>query len=100
MRAPQEKPMETMEMHAEKMETKLNQWLTKLDELVAKTKEAGTDVKSDYRQRIDELRAKYQVAQAKLAELRAAGRGNWESFKAGVESSWNDIETAYKNLVS
>jgi hypothetical protein len=89
-----------MEAHAEKMETKLNQWLSKLDELVAKTKEASGDAKSDYRLRVEELKAKHQLARAKLAELKTAGRDNWKSIKASLESAWSDIESAYKNLVN
>lgn len=90
--------METMEAHVGKMETKLKRWGAKLDKLVAKAEEAGTDAKNDHRKRIDDLKAKHQMAQAKLDELKTAGSEKWETFKAGVESAWNDLETAFKKL--
>ena len=92
--------MEKLETHVGKMETQLGQWGAKLDELVAKAEEAGTEAKSDYRKHIDDLKAKHQVAQAKLDELRAAGSEEWETFKVGVESACNELEAAFKKLTN
>jgi peptidoglycan hydrolase CwlO-like protein len=92
--------METREAHVGKMETQLKQLGAKLDELVAKAGEAGTEAKSDYRKRIDDLKSKHQTAQSKLDELKVAGSEKWETFKTGVESAWNELEDAFKKLKS
>ena len=35
---------------------------------------------------------------AKLDEMKAADTEKWETFKTGVESAWNELEVAFKNL--
>lgn len=90
--------MITAEANVGKMEAQLSHWGAKLDELVAKAEEAGEEVKSDYRKRIDDLRAKHQAAHLKLAEFKAAGSGKWDHFKIGVESAWSELENAFKEL--
>jgi hypothetical protein len=90
--------METTGAKVGKMEKQLKEWGARLDELTAKADEAGTRAKGDYRKRVDDLRAKYQVAQSKLDELRTAGSEKWETLKTGVESAWSDLEVAFKKL--
>ncbi len=86
--------------HVAKMETRLEQYGARLDRLVAKAKEAGAEAKTDYRKRIQDLKAKYRAAQSRLDELRAAGSGKWDTVKAGVESAWAELEAAFKRLRS
>ena len=86
--------------HVAKMETRIENLGAKLDHLVAKAKEAGTDAKTDYRKRIHDLKAKYRAAQSKLDELRAASSEKWDAVKAGVENAWAELEAAFKKLTS
>ena len=92
--------METRETHAGKAEAQLKQWGVKIDELVTKAQAVGTEAKFDYRERIDDLKAKYQVAKAKLGEAQVAGNEKWEAFKADFESAWGELEDAFKKLTS
>jgi len=55
-------------------------------------------MKIERRKRIDDLKAKYQAAQSKLAELKAASGEKWGVLKTGVESAWNELEAAFKKL--
>jgi hypothetical protein len=80
------------------METQLKQWGAKLDQIVAEAEKAGTKVNVGRRKYVDDLKAKYQAAQSKLNELKAAGSGKWEILKTGVESAWNELEAAFKKL--
>jgi histidinol dehydrogenase len=82
------------------MERRLEQFGAKLDRLVAKAKEAGAEARTDYRKRIDDLKAKYRVSQSKLDDLRAAGSERWDTVKAGVESAWAELEAAFKKLTN
>jgi hypothetical protein len=93
-----EQLMEGTEGHVGKMEAELRQWGAKLDELVAKVEKAGADVKIEQRKRLDDLKAKYQVAQAKVCEVKAAGSEKWATLKTGVESAWKDLEAAFKKM--
>jgi hypothetical protein len=90
--------MEKTEDNVGQLETQLKQWGAKLDEFVAKADRAGTAARIDNRKRIDDLKAKVQAAQAKLDEVKTAGSEKWDTLKAGVESAWNDLETAFKKL--
>jgi hypothetical protein len=92
--------METVDAHVGRMETELKSWGAKLDALVAKADAAGTGAKIDYRKRLDDVAARYKVAESKLHKLHAAGSGKWEVFKADIEGAWSDLETAFKKLTT
>jgi hypothetical protein len=61
--------METVEAHVGKMEAELKQWGARLDKLLTKVDAAGVGAKVDYRNRLDDLKEKYTVAEARFAEL-------------------------------
>ena len=90
--------METESPHVGRMEKQLKKWDAQLDELVTKADAAGTEVEAGYRKRIDDLRAKYQLVQSKLEGYKASGGDKWEHFEAGIESAWNEIRDAFKEL--
>jgi len=92
--------METMEAHVGKMESQLKQLGAKLDAIVAKAEGFGAEAKAEHGRRIDDLKAKQKVARAKLDELKAAGSEKWETFKTGVETSWTELEAAFKKLAN
>ncbi len=90
--------MNTAEANVGKLEAQLSQWGAKLDELMAKVEQGGAEVKLDYRNSIEDLKAKHRAAHLKLDELKAAGNGKWDHFKTGVESAWIELEHAFKSL--
>jgi len=81
-----------------KLEGQLKLWGARLNELVAKAEVAGQETKIDAHQRVDEVKAKLKVAQAKLDEAKAAGGDKWNTFKSGIESSWKELEGAFQKL--
>ena len=81
-----------------KIETRLRQLGAKLDKLVVKADEAGTEVKVEYRKQIDHIKDKHAAVQGKLTAFRAASGQKWENFKGGVEVAWHDLENAFKAL--
>src|SRR3954467_406917 len=83
-----------------KMEAELRQWGARLDNLRAMADLVGTAARVDYRQRLDDARDKYDAAEAKLAELKAAGHGKWEIFRGGVENAWSELATAFTKLAN
>jgi hypothetical protein len=90
--------MEPVESHLGKLETQLRTWSARLDEMVARVEAAHTQASGDYRKRLDELKAKYKVAEMRFGELRKAGSGKWATFQGGIESAWNDVEMAFRKL--
>ena len=81
-----------------KLENQLKLWGAKLTELAAKVEVAGQETKIDARKRLDDMKAKIKVAQAKLDEAKAAGGDKWDKFKSGIESSWKELEGAFHKL--
>jgi hypothetical protein len=92
--------METVEAHVGRMEAELKQWGARLDKLLTKVDAAGAGAKVDYRKRLDDLKEKYIVAEARFADLKAAGSAKWDTFKGGVESAWHELETAFAKLAN
>jgi hypothetical protein len=90
--------MVAMEKNLEKVETQLKLWSVKIDELVARAEGAGAQVALTHRERIDELKSKRAMAQARLEELRVAGSWKWRRFGRGIASAWNDLVVAFRAL--
>jgi multidrug resistance efflux pump len=95
-----ENVMETGNADVGKMEAELRQGGARLDDLLATADRAGTARRIDYRERLDDAKQKYDAAEAKLAELKAAGRGKWEVFRGGIESAWSELATAFTRLTN
>lgn len=90
--------MENTQENIGKREAQLRRWGARLDQIVAKAEKVGVEVNEAKRQSVDEARTKYQAAQSKLDEFKAAGAEKWETFKTGVETAWSDLESAFKKL--
>lgn len=50
--------------------------------------------------KIQVLEGKMQEGKAKLAELADASDEAWETFKDGVESSWDSLKTSVSEVAS
>jgi Flp pilus assembly protein TadB len=52
--------------------------------------------KLDRKSRLDDLKARRQLARTKLDELKAAGSEKWEGFRAGVERAASELDAALR----
>ena len=86
----------------EKLESQLKYWGEKLDALGEKAGKAGAEVNAefgaDYQKSIAEFRFKYDEAQKKLADYKAAGAEKWNDFKDDIRLQWKDLEITFKRL--
>jgi len=92
--------MHTGDAELGNMEAELMRWSAKLEELRAKTPASGSEAKFDYRKRVDDMREKYEAAEEKLGELRAAGSAKRELFRGDIESAWSELAAAYRKLAN
>jgi len=92
--------MEPVEVRVGELEAELEQWGTRLDKLLAKAEVAGAAARVDYRQRLEDLKEKYDAADAKLAEVKAAGSSKWAAFQGGVETAWSELANAFTRLAN
>jgi len=93
-RAEYEGPMES---DVDKMEAQLARWAALIDDLAEKA-DRGAQIKIDYRLRIDDLKVKRAVAQARLNEFKAADGGKRAELKPGTERAWSELESALRDL--
>jgi chromosome segregation ATPase len=89
----------TIDKSIAKMDAQLSLWNARLGELIAKGKVAGQEAKQDARERLDDLKAKIDAAQAKLEEAKKLRNQHWEEFRATIEGAWKQAEAAFKKLV-
>jgi len=86
------------EAYQEKLEAQLKEWSAKLNELKAKADKATAGAKVKMYQEIDDLKAKKEVAQQKLDEIKAAGAEKWESLKAASEKTMEDLKSKWASV--
>jgi len=81
-----------------KIETRLRQLGAKLDRLVAKADETGTEVKADYRDQLGHIREMHATVRGKIDSFKTGKGQKWENFRSGVKTAWQDLESAFKAL--
>jgi chromosome segregation ATPase len=70
------------------IQARIEQWSARADL-------AKADVKLAYQEEIEAVRAKEAAVQRKLEELKRAGEGAKEDIKAGFETAWQNLRTAF-----
>ena len=99
--------MKTKEEHAvrreasvTKMGAQLDAWSTQIDGLVAGCVSAGAATHDPYRARIDGLKDRLAVVEAKFKEFNspAAVAPPFGAFRSEVASDWNALEAGFKDL--
>lgn len=84
-----------MDATIEKMESQLQRWGLKIRQLAAKAEAAGGQVGFDTLMYIDELKALYAIAQAKVDELRAEPGNGRARLKAELKRACRDLDAAF-----
>lgn len=92
--------MNDKELYKQKFQAQLDEWKADIDKLKAKAMNAKADAQLDMNKLVEELEAKAQVASAKLAELSEASGEGWNTFKAGVEVSWDSLKASVRDAVA
>ncbi len=81
-----------------KLQNELALWGAKLNELLPKAEAAGQDAKMDARKHLEDATAKLSAARSRLDEAKTTSEDKWDKFKAGLESSWKELESAFHKL--
>jgi hypothetical protein len=67
----------------------------RVDEFKKQAQEATGDAKTKLDQQLKNLQEEQQVAEKKLADLKAASGNAWEDMKAGVEAAINHLKQSF-----
>lgn len=77
--------MKSRDEYIIRMQAKLAEWDTEINMLVARGDEIASDVKAEYKEQIEMLKATQEVARKKFTELQQAGDSAWDDLKSGIE---------------
>lgn len=79
--------MESKKAYQEKLEAQLKEWSAKIEELKGKGKKATAEAKVELDKQIEALRAKQEVVQQKVKQIKEAGSEAWEKLKGEAEKA-------------
>jgi DNA-binding transcriptional regulator GbsR (MarR family) len=91
---------EQMQAFGKQIETKLNEYGEKIDQLQAKAEKLGGDAKTKAEQQLTALRQKRDEASEKLKRLGSSSGDAWEQLKSGIDAAMEDLGNAYKKVVA
>ncbi len=86
--------MSKRDEYIEKIKQQLDEWNSELDELEQKTKQAEGEAKRKLEEKVGEMRAHIDDAEAMVEKLLGAADELWEGIKLGVESAADKIREA------
>jgi uncharacterized coiled-coil DUF342 family protein len=92
--------MSSRDEYIRKMQVKLEEWNAEIDKLTAKANEVSADIRSEYNEQIETLKAKQAAARQKIEEVQKSGESAWQDLKSGVELAWGAIEEAIDSAKS
>ena len=92
--------MSTRDEYVRKLQAKLEEWNADIDKLSAKAGEVKAELRHDYAEQLEALKAKQAVARQKFEELQKSGGGAWEDLKAGIELAWSAVGEAIDSAKS
>lgn len=86
--------MSSRDEYIRRIHAKLDDLNAEIDLLAAKADGVSADVKKEYQEQIEALKAKQAVARQKVAELQLAGGSAWEDMKSGIDLAWTAMGEA------
>ena len=92
--------MNSRDEYLRKMQAKLEEWNAEIDTLTAKAGEVTAEVKNEYNEQIESLKAKQIATRQKIEELQHAGESAWEDLKLGIDMAWTAMGEAIDSAKS
>jgi len=86
--------MKSRDEYIRTMQAKLEEWNAEIDILSAKAGEVKADVRKEYVEQIESLKAKQTAARQKIEELQHAGESAWGDVKSGIDLAWTALGEA------
>jgi chromosome segregation ATPase len=71
--------------YVEKLKGNIVKWNFEIDEFQAKADHAKADAQAELHKQIEEIKAKRQALEGKMADLKNAADEAWEDVKGGVD---------------
>ena len=85
--------------YLKKIEAALEDWGDEIAKLKVKAEKAEKEAKGIYKEQLEVLRSKQEIALERFRELSEAGANDWGKFKSGAEESVKDLKKAVENAI-
>ena len=91
--------MNSKEDYIHKMQAKLEEWNTEIDQLIARAGEVTEDVRNEYNDQIEALKALLAVTRQKFEDVQQVGEIAWEIVRSGIDLAWTSMEEAMEEAI-
>jgi hypothetical protein len=81
------------------METRLDELDKQIDDLEERASEAEGERKVELEKQVAEFKARHDMLERDLTELRAASGEPWSQMKLAIEKAWQDASTQVSTAV-
>lgn len=92
--------MKSKDEYNAKIDSQLKEMSIKIANLKAKAKLVEADLRAEYFQEVEALRARKEAVQAKLEELKKSGDEAWEALRTGLEQAASELKDAINSAAS
>lgn len=91
--------MSDRDEYAKKIQRKLDEWDSDIEELKDKLAAASADAKVAMDDKLKQLSKQRDEISDKLDELQDAGEDVWEDVRDNIESGWKHVTAEFEDLV-
>lgn len=91
---------ETKRSYQKMLETQLDEWDKKLEEVTVAAKKAGTKLRSELDSRLAELTEQRAAARTQLAQLREYGGEAWHELRQNADRLWDDLRDSLDEIMA
>ena len=88
------------EVYLEEKQAQIDMWIGKLDHLDALCRDAGNDVKGEFKDQIKELSQNLDELDSMFSEFQELNDYGREKFRNVVEKNWREIEESFEYSIS
>ena len=92
--------MASKKAYQEMLEAQLKEWDAKIDLMRAKAEKMQAEVKIEFENQLQALRAKRDEANAKLRDLQKRSEDAWEDLREGTQKAWDEFSKAAEKFFS
>jgi prefoldin subunit 5 len=92
--------MSTHSEYIARMETHLKKWDADVDALAVEAKKASAEARAVYDERIKDLRASRDAAQATFLKIRQAAESAGAQMQSAMQVAWETMQSAFEKASS
>jgi len=87
--------MSTRDDYIKKIKDQIDDWNTDITEVEGKARQASAEIKTQYAQSLEALRAERDAAHQKIEEIIEASDDAWDEIRESAEDFWERSKAAY-----